>query len=234
MFCFFKSICRSLVPRGIVDDCSHGSAYWWRIIGRPFGRPHNQLWDEDLFVDLLQSKEVLSSDHIHILFTQKMQLFHSQVLSFHSLWIIVLVFCLPKLHYQPQCDDTPNHIVGANSRTSPLATGPPQHATGMGTFHHPLDSPTRAAGGCKANMHIYAYLTYSHVLCIRNCTIVYHMYIVVIFDLYAQLVFHPQCCHIACSSSPNPKPGYQWNLLCWQVRPPKDLSTRESPASQLH
>ena len=73
-----------------------------------------------------------------------------------------------------------------------------------------------------------------HVLCIRNCTIVYHMYIVVIFDLYAQFVFHPQCCHIACSSSPNPKPGYQWNLLCWQVRPPKDLSTRESPASQLH
>ena len=96
MFCFFKSICQSLVPRGIVDGCSHGSAYWWRIIGRPFGRPHNQLWDEDLFVDLLRSKEVLSSDHIHILFTiQKMQLFHSQVLSFHSLWIIVLVFCLP-------------------------------------------------------------------------------------------------------------------------------------------
>lgn len=109
MFCFFKSICRSLVPRGIVDGCSHGSAYWWRIIGRPFGWPHNQLWDEDLFVDLLRSKEVFSSDHIHILFTiQKMQLFHSQVLSFHSL---CLCFAYLKLHYQRQCDDTPYHMV---------------------------------------------------------------------------------------------------------------------------
>lgn len=73
-------------------------------------------------------------------------------------------------------------MVGANGRTSrPLATRPPPHATGMGTFHHPLDSPTRVAfsgqsyvpcdiqrcnisfnrkaGSCNANMHIIAYLT---------------------------------------------------------------------------
>lgn len=95
----------SSLPSRIVDGCSHGSAYWWRIIGRPFGRPHNQLWDEDLFVDLLRSKDVLSSDHDHILLTiQKMQLFHSQVLSFHSLWL-----CFAYLHFTINLNVTTHH-----------------------------------------------------------------------------------------------------------------------------
>lgn len=146
MFCFFKSICRSLVPRGIVDGSSHGSAYWWRIIGRPFGRPHNQLWDEDLFVDLLRSKEVLSSDHIHILFTiQKMQLFHSQVLSFHSLCL-----CFAYLNFTINLNVTIHHSTWFHWSSSTC------HWNG---YFPPSTGLTYT--GCRQLQGKHAYLTYS-------------------------------------------------------------------------
>lgn len=145
MFCF-KSICRSLVPRGIVDDCSHGRAYWWRIIGRPFGRPHNQLWDEDLFVDLLRSKEVLSSDHIHILSTiQKMQLFHSQVLSFHSLCL-----CFAYLNFTINLNVMIHHTTWFHWSSSTC------HWNG---YFPPSTGLTYT--GCRQLQGKHAYLTYS-------------------------------------------------------------------------